>query len=468
MNGTTSKRCGCRAPSGKLLGATCPKLRRGNGWNSAHGVWQYQIELPPAADGRRRPLRRGSFATQAEAETVLNHIREALALIDDGEPGEQTMVGDLIETAIKNRQPLPSQDQLRRMLHHGQTEIPTMATWLSTWLASRKKLKRGTYRSYEAHIRLHLIPHLGTIRVDKLRDSHLTVMFDALEERNDTITTMRASRHQADRDTVKGMRLIGPATMHRIRATLRAALNAAIPKGFLVINPAKYVELPPATRPKPLVWTDERVTLWRETGRVPSPVMVWTPTQTGIFLDHTHAADDRLYALYHLIAYRGLRRGEACGLHWADVDLAGKQLVIRWQITQHGWATSLETPKTGSSEDVIALDTGTVAALIAHRARQRRERLAAGPAWQHTGLVFTTPTGEALHPADVTDHFHHLTRQAGLPPVRLHDLRHGAATIALAAGVEMKVVQEMLRHSSYTVTADTYTSVLPDLAIDAA
>ncbi|GAA4469788.1 tyrosine-type recombinase/integrase [Phytohabitans houttuyneae] len=85
-----------------------------------------------------------------------------------------------------------------------------------------------------------------------------------------------------------------------------------------------------------------------------------------------------------------------------------------------------------------------------------------------TGLVFTTPTGEALHPADVTDHFQHLARQAGLPPVRLHDLRHGAATLALAAGVDMKVVQAMLRHSSITVTADTYTSVLPDLARNAA
>jgi integrase len=82
--------------------------------------------------------------------------------------------------------------------------------------------------------------------------------------------------------------------------------------------------------------------------------------------------------------------------------------------------------------------------------------------------VFATPTGEALHPADVTDHFHHLGRQAGPPPIRLHDLRHDAATIALGAGVEMKIVQQTLRHSSLTVTSDIYTTVLTELAIAAA
>ena len=97
------------------------------------------------------------------------------------------------------------------------------------------------------------------MRLDKLRVSHLDAMFDAIEERNELITTMRASREAANRDKVKGTRLVSPATMHRIRATLRAALNAAIRQGYIDINPAAHVELPPAVRPKPLVWTDERV-----------------------------------------------------------------------------------------------------------------------------------------------------------------------------------------------------------------
>ena len=276
----------------------------------------------------------------------------------------------------------------------------------------------------------------------------------------------KASADPAVRAAVRGMRPVGPATLHRIRATLRKALNDAIRQQLISTNPAVHVELPSGRRPKPVVWTAEHVTRWAQTGQVPSPVMVWTPEQTGRFLDF--AADDRLYPIYHLIAFRGLRRGEACGLHWADLDLTGHTLTVRWQLLQYGWETGLDDPKTDASADVIALDAATATVLGEHQQRQHAERLAAGPDWSDTGLVFTTLTGRPLHPADVTDHFTRLAAVAGLPPVRLHDLRHGAATLTLAAGADMKVVSQLLRHSSITITADTYTSVLPQVARDAA
>jgi site-specific recombinase XerD len=100
--------------------------------------------------------------------------------------------------------------------------------------------------------------------------------------------------------------------------------------------------------------------------------------------------------------------------------------------------------------------------------RHATERLAVGAAWNDTDVVFTKPNGQQLHPAEVTDGFLELAAEAGLPPIRLHDLRHGAATLALAAGADLKVVQETLRHSSITITADTYTSVLPQVAYAAA
>ncbi len=471
MNGTTYKRCGCRDTSRKLLGKDCPKLRRpGGSWNPNHGVWYLQIELPARADGARRPKRRGGFASQTDADNELDRIREAVAVADQGDPAELARVGDLIETALGSGQPAPTVEQVRRMLYLGRdlTTIPTTGQWLTEWLASRKKLEDTTARSYASHLNLYLLPHLGEVRLDKLRVGHLAAMFDALADRNELITTHRTSPDETKRALVKGMRTLAPATLHRIRATLRSALNAAIRQRMLDANPAAHVELPPAKRPKPLVWTHERVSRWKATGEIPSPVMVWTPAQTGAFLDHTAAADDDWYALYHLVAYRGLRRGEACGQHWTDTDLDAAQLTVRWQLAQLGWATTLKAPKTDSSEDVVALDAETVAVLRAHRARQRKQRLAAGSAWVDTGLVFTTATGEAVHPADVTDQFQFLGRQAGLPPIRLHDLRHGAATLALAAGVDMKTVQAMLRHSSITITADTYTSVLPELALSAA
>ena len=191
--------------------------------------------------------------------------------------------------------------------------------------------------------------------------------------------------------------------------------------------------------------------------------MVWTPEQTGAFLDS--AAQDPLYALYHLIALRGLRRGEAVGLSWTDLDLEGGWLLVHEQVVQLGWRTLRTTPKAGS-ERVLALDAGTARVLAEHRQRRVAELRYLGLEPDATAEVFTRADGQLVHPDYVTRHFGRLIKQAGLPPIRVHDLRHGAAT--LASGVEMKVVQDMLGHSSITITSDTYTSVLPQVARSAA
>lgn len=468
MPGSTFKRCYCRdRTTGRELGQACPKLRRPDGrWSTDHGGWGYQRELPKDRHGHRRPHRRLGYDSATAAENALDHVNDLLALAEDGD--QAVLIGDVIDAATTSRAPLPSVEEMRIRLRTGTPTAapPTLAEYLPKWLAGRRNLAEGTRRSYEAHLRLHLIPNLGPVRVDRLRLAHLNDMVDAIEDRNTLIRTARTSRDPERRAAVKGMRAVGPATLHRIRATLRKALNDAIRAQLITANPASHLELPSGRRPKPVVWTAERVARWRATGVVPSAVMVWTPAQTGQFLDA--AAEHRLYALFHLIAHRGLRRGEACGLHWTDLDLDNGHLTVTWQIVQYGWATELKAPKTEGSERVVALDDGTIAALRAHRTRQKAERLAAGTGWTDTGLVFTKQDGTALHPATITDLLHALTAAAGLPPVRLHDLRHGAATIALAAGTDMKIVQEMLGHSSITLTADTYTSVLPEIARAAA
>ncbi|WP_165966572.1 tyrosine-type recombinase/integrase [Actinomadura sp. 7K507] len=124
--------------------------------------------------------------------------------------------------------------------------------------------------------------------------------------------------------------------------------------------------------------------------------------------------------------------------------------------------------KTPHSNRVIALDRTTVTALRAHRSRQRAEQEAFGEGYRDSGYVFTNLNGEPVSPGWLTHQFQRLIAEQDMPPIRLHDLRHGAATLALAAGVELKVVQEMLGHSSIVLTADTYTSVLPQVAHTAA
>ncbi len=189
--------------------------------------------------------------------------------------------------------------------------------------------------------------------------------------------------------------------------------------------------------------------------------MVWTTAQTADFLQHAH--NHPLFTLYRLVAFTGLRRGEACGLRWADLDLDAATLAVNQQIVQLGWDTEIGTPKTDTGTRVIALDRDTVILLGAHRRRQRKVQLAHGPGWLHTGLVFTDTDGGPLHPARVTAAFRELIEEHDLPPVRLHDLRHGTATHALAAGIDARVVKENLGHSSTSFTRDTYQSVVDEL-----
>ncbi|GLZ32112.1 site-specific integrase [Lentzea sp. NBRC 105346] len=464
--GSTFKRCSCRNPAtGRPFGKSCPKLSR-----SEHGTWGYRIELPAAADGERRPRRRTTFDTATAAQDELDLIRRLLAIPRPGDTKALTQVGDLIAEAISNSAPIPDEDTVRRRVRPkgGLRDRVQVGPYFLSWLPQRRKvLSRNTYRSYESHIRLYLVPYLGDIWLDELESADFTLMFERIEEFNDRIEELRNSSDPDHRALVRYRRPVGIASMHRIVATARKGLNDAMHgDGLITLNPAVRVELPPEVRPKPLIWTEARVARWLETGEIPGKVMVWTPEQTGAFLDFI--AHHRLYAFFHLLAHAGLRRGEGLGQYWADLDEEAASLAIRFQLLQVGWETEFGTPKTDSSVAIITLDRGTLLELCAHRSRQQREREAAGDAWVDLGLMFTELDGSPLHPAAVTDLFNKLVEEAGSPPIRLHDLRHGAATFALASGADMKVVSSMLRHSSITITADTYTGVLPQVARETA
>jgi hypothetical protein len=141
-------------------------------------------------------------------------------------------------------------------------------------------------------------------------------------------------------------------------------------------------------------------------------------------------------------------------VRWCDLDLDGKTAMIAQQLQQYDGRLAVCPPKTAHSSRVIALDHTTVAALAAHRDRQRADAAAFGPGYRVSGFVFTNLNGDPMAPDRLTRIFKKLAAQAGLPPVRLHDLRHGAAS----SGADLRVVQEMLGHSSIVLIADTYTN----------
>jgi integrase len=239
---------------------------------------------------------------------------------------------------------------------------------------------------------------------------------------------------------------LSPKSVRHVHTMLHKALHDAVRWGHLSTNPASL-----ATPPRP---------------RTPE-MKVWTPEQMRAFLEYS--ARHRLFAAWLLISTTGMRRGEVLGLPWDHVDLKrGRVSVVRSLTVVRHDRIEFSEPKTAKGRRSLALDPATVAALKAHRQHQREERLAAGPIWQDAGLVFNREDGSPINPVRFTAWFGQLARDAELPKIRLHDLRHSYATAALSAGIAAKVVSERLGHASVAITLDTYSHVHPALQEEAA
>lgn len=487
--GSTFRRCACRNPeTGKQYGQSCQKFKQ-----KRHGVWNLRQELPPkVVDGKeiRRTFRRGGYESAAKAQEDLDAVRALLAIPEKDDAERRAAVADLLEKVSAEKLAIPTAEEVRRKLQGGvdlRSDM-TVGGLLDAFLGAKKKTKRTTTTNgYRSHVEYHLKPHLGSLRLDRLGVGPVQAMFDAIDDQNEVILAENAARReQEERCKAKSpgrpnwrerKRLLeergkldamppyrkttGAASKQRIRATLRAALNMAIRQQLIIFNAAEHVELDPGKRPKALLWTDEHVTRWRKTGKKPSGVMVWTPKQLGQFLDT--AEGHRLYALFHLVAFRGLRRGEAVGQDWSYVNLDAGELTPAKEIVQDGWKPYESAPKTEGSASVIHLDSATVAVLRAHRAQQNRERLQWGEAWQDTGKVFTREDGSWLHPEMASNAFRSICATTDLPPINFRDLRHVAATLIHAGGGDLHAIKETLRHSTIVLASDTYASLLPEI-----
>jgi len=408
------KRCGCTDEStSRQFAGRCPHLAE-----PGHGSWYYAVQVTTVG-GRKARYRRGGFPTREDA------IAARQATLDG--PADQAAAGAW-----------------------------TMARWLRYWLAQAEPhLRPSTLHGYRDHIDRYLIPSIGRITLADLTGKRLQACFSLF----------------ARQRTAKGT-LIAPATVDRVRATLRSALNAAVREGLIASNPLAQVRLDKPVRPHPVIWTDERVEAWRRDGIRP-PVAVWTLRQLITFL--VGVENDRLTALWWLIALRGLRRGEAAALDSDDLDSEARELTISRQIVALPGELYCGPPKSRASYRTIALDKAATRRLVDQAVKQAVEllrhqftgqrypdsRARTGPGWRRGRPVFTYADGRPVRPEYLTHRFNTLVREFGLPPIRLHDLRHGAATPALASHTDLKVIQQMLGHSSIVTTADTYTKSCP-------
>lgn len=305
-----------------------------------------------------------------------------------------------------------------------------------TWLpAVEHTIKPGTFESYRRNIRLHLAGRsIGAAVLQEVGPTDLNRLYRLLLE-GDT-------NHRA----------LSPRSVAYVAAILHRAFRDAVRWQTLTRNPADA-----ADPPRPGAKTEMRT---------------WTAAQLRTFLQSLDG--DRLAGCWWLLATTGMRRGEVLGLRWEDVDFERKTIrIVRTLITTEvqrrgapGFAWG--TPKTAKGRRTIALDETAVAALKAHRKRQREERLAAGPSYDDQGLVVCQADGSPVHPKTISYQFKKAGRAAGLPTIRLHDLRHTHATLALHAGVHPRIVQERLGHANVSITLDTYSHVDLDLQAAAA
>ncbi len=194
-----------------------------------------------------------------------------------------------------------------------------------------------------------------------------------------------------------------------------------------------------------------------------------TPEQATQFLKACEGK--RLEALFAVALAVGLRQGEALGLRWRDVDFETRLLNVRQTLERVGGkrfgqpsTLVFVEPKTDRSRRTIIMPQSIVRVLRSHRARQLQERLVAGSKWQDNDLVFTTTIGTPFDPREAVRHFKRVLEDAELPStIRFHDLRHSAASLLLAQGVDLRAIMELLGHSTIALTANTYSHVLPSL-----
>ncbi len=303
----------------------------------------------------------------------------------------------------------------------------TVQEYLTGWLAGKQSLRPSTRLSYRCHIHQYLIPHLGHHRLSALRAHHLEAMYLAITSGN----------HQRERP-------VGPETLRRIHATCQSALNTAVKRGLLRRNPAATVELVRIQRPRRTTWNER---------------------DAATFL--TAIVDDPLHPLYRMLLITGLRRGEALGLRWCDLDVQSSVLHVRQQLVAVGTDLVIGPPKTASGARTIALDEKTLQALQLH-ALEAHLTPAGQLRQSPEDLVFSTTVGAPLCPAYVSRHFDRIVHRTELPRIRLHDLRHTSASLGLAGGETLLEVSKRLGHSSIGVTADIYSHITPQVARQAA
>ena len=345
-------------------------------------------------------------------------------------------------TGVRKRRPVygHSREEVRTKLDRLQGDsangiaVPdrsvTVAEYLDHWLARVKEEKRATtHRGYESAVRLHITPVLGSKRVEKLTGADVRWLIAVCRVKC-LCCVNRYDRHRLEEEQCcSAGRCCGRRPSKRqiqfIHAVLRNALASAERDELVTRNVAKLVQIPtPRYKVGKGLAVGEVKKLLAEAEKTP------------------------LYALYVVAATLGLRRGELLGLRWADLDLDRATLTVAQTVQRVGGRLLVDETKSEASDATVPLPKVTRRVLVEHRERQAKARVDAGECWADHGLVFPTSVGTPIEPRSLNRHFHGIRTRAGLPAVRLHDLRHTVVSLLLVRRVASDATAGVIRRTA--------------------
>ena len=332
----------------------------------------------------------------------------------------ETIRGTKAEAQRRLREVLTALDQGR-----GKAPTLSLAEWLAQWMRDVviPNRRQGTVERYSRAIRNHVLPHAGSVALQDFGPAQV----QALESR------------------LSG--LVGAETVNLVHAVLSGACKHALRLEMIHRNPVALVTPPPVKR--------------RE---VPPPDVAGVRRALELAREDGHD----LHAAMHLIAYTGLRRGEALALLWRNVDLERGYLAVEGALVRRSRGVALEPPKTATSRRLVDLDPSTVEVLAAHRDWQVRLQADMRGAYVDNGRVFVDEYGGWASPQRLYKAVKTYGQRAGVPALTVHSLRHFHATLLLQSGQNIVVVSKRLGHSQVSMTTDIYAHALPGWQREAA
>lgn len=313
----------------------------------------------------------------------------------------------------------------------------TVADFADEWLATIKAtIRPSTLDKYRRDIRVNVVPYIGAVPLTKLDGPMLNRLWITLGETGKGPRKPHGERSGLSHKSIENVAMV----MHRL-------LRDAVRWGRLTRNPADMADPPKRSAER-------------------KELKVWSSTTLRRFLEATE--NDELFPLWFFLATTGVRRGEALGLRWNDVDFETRRAKVIQTVTAIGWEIHYGQPKTNAGRRGLALDPATIDVLKAHRKRMLEQRLLVGAGFVDRDLVFCQPDGEPHHPERVYQAFKRALKKHGLPDLPIHGLRHTWATLALEADVHPKIVSERLGHSKIAITLDMYSQSSPIMHEEAA